>query len=131
MNTMKTYRFLIFVLAIWAGAFPLAGSTGHEAHKKADASAGATSGKLVAASEADAGWLAKARADYPLNECVVSGDEFDGGPMGKPNDFVYRVEGQSDRLVRFCCEDCIDDFNEEPAKYLAEIDTAAKSAKKK
>ena len=130
MKTMKPYRFLIIVLAIAAGAFSSGASTGHEGHKKADASAEAESGKLVAASEADAAWLAKARADYPLNECVVSGDEFDGGPMGKPNDFVYRVEGKPDRLVRFCCKDCIKDFNEEPARYLAEIDAAAKSSKK-
>ena len=35
-----------------------------------------------------------------------------------------RPAGQPDRLVRFCCNDCLDDFQKTPAKFLAMIDTA-------
>lgn len=64
-------------------------------------------------------------AAYPMNTCVVSGDELDGGSMEKPVNYVYKVEGQPDRLVRFCCKDCVRDFKKDPAKYLAMIDAAA------
>ena len=73
-------------------------------------------------------WLAKAIAAYPLDTCVVGGDKL-GGDMGPPVDFVYHQDGQPDRLVRFCCKDCVADFTKEPAKYLKMIDDAA--AKKK
>ncbi|HXA80049.1 MAG TPA: hypothetical protein VNV14_02165 [Opitutaceae bacterium] len=74
----------------------------------------------------DAAWLAKARADYPLNSCSVSGDKFDSGEMkGPPRDFIYSEAGKPDRLVRFCCKGCIKDFNKDPAKYLKIIDDAA------
>jgi len=53
---------------------------------------------------------------YPLTTCVVSGEAFD---MGEPVDFVH--EG---RLVRFCCDGCVDKFKAEPAKFLATIDRA-------
>ena len=39
-------------------------------------------------------------------------------------------EGKPDRLVRFCCESCIKDFDQEPAKYLKAIDEAAAKAGK-
>lgn len=77
----------------------------------------------------DAAWLAKAKAEYPLKTCVVSGEEI-GGDMGDGIDYVYKQDGQPDRLVRFCCKDCVKDFNKEPAKYLKEIDEAAAKAKK-
>jgi hypothetical protein len=86
----------------------------------------AAGGQLVPVSEkTDAAWLAKARADYPLTSCVVSGDKFDGGEMGKQMDFVYKQDGKPDRLVRMCCKDCIKDFRKDPAKYLKGIDDAA------
>jgi hypothetical protein len=65
-----------------------------------------------------------AKAAYPLTTCVVSGDKL-VGDMGGPIDYVYTVKGQPDRLVRFCCKDCIKDFEKEPAKYLKKIDEAA------
>ena len=75
--------------------------------------------------------LAHAVAAYPLDGCVVSGDKFDGGAMGKPKDFIYKTAGQPDRLVRLCCNDCVKDFNKEPAKYLKTLDeaVAAKAGK--
>lgn len=69
---------------------------------------------------------AKAAADdYPLTACVVS-DE----PLGSMGDFVaytHREPGKPDRVIRFCCEGCIEDFRLEPTKYLKKIDAAAKS----
>ena len=77
----------------------------------------------------DAAWLAKARADYPLTTCSVSGDKLDGGDMGQPLDYVYKQAGKTDRLIRFCCKDCLKDFKKDPAKYLKAIDDAAAAAK--
>lgn len=77
----------------------------------------------------DATWLTQAKADYPLKACVVSDEEI-GGPMGEGVDHVYKQEGKPDRLVRFCCKDCLKDFNKDPAKYLKVIDEAAAKAKK-
>ncbi|HEY5550722.1 MAG TPA: hypothetical protein VIK52_02455 [Opitutaceae bacterium] len=127
---MKIQKRVILVLAAVAGILTSGILFANEAHKHGSGDAEHGKGNLVPASKADAAWLKKARAEYPLNECVVTGDEFDGGPMGKPKDFVYRQEGQQDQLVRFCCEDCVEDFTEEPAKYLAEIQAAAKPGKK-
>ena len=75
----------------------------------------------------DAAWLSKERAAYPMDSCAVSGDKFDGGDMGKPQDYVYKQEGKPDRFVRFCCQDCVKDFKKDPAKYLKMIDDAAEA----
>ena len=56
---------------------------------------------------------------------MVSGDELKPGEMGPPIDYVYKQEGKPDRLVRFCCKNCIKDFKKDPAKYLQKIDDAA------
>ena len=69
--------------------------------------------------------LAKAKAAYPLTTCVVSGESLAGGDMGPPVDYVYKQDGQPDRLVRFCCKMCIGKFKKAPAKYLKQIDDAA------
>jgi len=76
----------------------------------------------------DADWFAKAKADYPLKTCVVSGDEL-GGEMGEAVDYVCKQDGQPERLVRFCCKMCIPKFQKDQAKYLKEIDEAAKAKK--
>jgi len=65
------------------------------------------------------------KAAYPLDTCVVSGDKLEGGDMGAPVDYIYKQEGKPDRLVRFCCKNCIKDFKKDPAKYLKMIDDAA------
>jgi hypothetical protein len=67
---------------------------------------------------------AKTAADYPLTTCVVSGDKLDGD-MGAPFDYIYKEDGKPDRLVRFCCKNCVKDFKKDPAKYLKMIDDAA------
>lgn len=51
---------------------------------------------------------------YPLDTCVVSGEEL--GSMGDP--VVIMHEGTE---VRFCCDSCIPKFNKEPEKYLAKL----------
>lgn len=56
---------------------------------------------------------------YPLGTCMVSGDKI-GGDMGKPVDLIFK-----NRLVRFCCPDCVPDFKKNPAKYLKMLDEAA------
>jgi hypothetical protein len=68
--------------------------------------------------------IGKARADYPLKTCLVSGEDL--GSMGEAVPYVHRVAGKPDRVVFMCCEGCIDDFKAEPAKYLKKVDDAAK-----
>ena len=82
-------------------------------------------GQLVPAKDAPADWLAKERANYPLDTCVVSEDSLKGEDMSGPIDFVYKQDGKPDRLVRFCCKDCAKDFKKDPTKFLGEIDAAA------
>lgn len=118
---MKTSLTLILVLA---SATPLALSAA-DAHHQHHGNQPTTSDDSTAA---DASELAKAKAVYPLKTCVVSGEEI-GGSMGEGVDYLYKKEGQPDRLVRFCCKDCLADFNKEPAKYLKLIDEAAAKAK--
>lgn len=77
-------------------------------------------GQLVEPTDKDAAWLAKARAAYPLKTCVISQEEL--GSMGEPTEMIYRVAGQPDRLVRFCCESCFKDFMQDPAAALKRID---------
>lgn len=57
-------------------------------------------------------------AAYPLKTCVISDETL--GEDGPPYDIFYKG-----RLVRFCCDSCLDDFKKDPAKYLAKIDKAA------
>ena len=60
---------------------------------------------------------------YTLTTCVVSGDKL--GEMAPP--YVYEYK---DREIKFCCKDCVKDFNKNPAKYLKKIEAAEKLAKK-
>ncbi len=55
---------------------------------------------------------------YPLDTCVVLGGKLGG--MGKAIDYMHK-----NRLVRFCCANCVKKFDADPAKYLAKIDAAA------
>jgi YHS domain-containing protein len=56
---------------------------------------------------------------YPLNYCLVSGDKI--GEMGKP--VVTNYMGQE---IKFCCPDCIKDFNKNPKKYMKKLAKAEK-----
>ncbi len=63
--------------------------------------------------------------DYPLETCPVSGHKLGG--MGKPEDVV--VGG---RLIRLCCDGCLEKLRASPAHYVAMVDEArAKAAKAK
>ena len=85
----------------------------------------APAGRLVPAKQADAAWLAEARRDYPLGTCVVADEKL--GSMGDATEHVWRVADRPDRLVKFCCDGCIEDFLADPAKALAKIDAAAQA----
>jgi hypothetical protein len=93
-------------------------------------SAVSTPTSTPAATTPDPVWLAKAIAAYPLDTCIVGGDKL-GGDMGPPVNYVFKQAGQPDRLVRFCCQGCVEDFTANPAKFLKMIDdaTAAKAKK--
>jgi hypothetical protein len=118
-SSIKIFTTLAFSVAF--AAFALA----HEGHDKDKADK--ADGSFIKADEArvSAEWLAKAKAEYPLDACMVSEDKLEGGDMGPPVDYVYRQEGKPDRLVRLCCNHCVRDFKKDPAKYLKMIDKAA------
>ena len=77
-----------------------------------------TSGALFAAEKA----APAPKSAYPLTTCVVSDEKL--GEMGKPVEYVYKEAGKPDRVVLFCCKDCVKDFQKEPAKYLKKLDEA-------
>jgi hypothetical protein len=85
----------------------------------------AASANEKAAPQTESEIIAKARAEYPLKTCLVSGEDL--GSMGDAVAFVHRVPGKPDRVVFMCCEGCIDDFKADPAKYLKKLDDAGKS----
>jgi hypothetical protein len=112
---------------ILSGAFVLAVPAFAQSAQQPAGQASARSGKLVPVTEKDAAWAAKARKDYPLDVCLTSDEKL--GSMGKSPEYIYRVDGQPDRLVVFCCDGCEEDFMKEPAKYLAKIDAAKSKGK--
>jgi len=111
---MKNIKFYTLALALAAGAFSL---TSYAAHGH-----GGTPPTEV--TEAQNAWLVKAKAEYPLDTCVVSGEKLETTDMGAPIDYIYKEDGMPDRLVRFCCPKCVKDFKKDPAKYLKKIDAA-------
>jgi len=60
---------------------------------------------------------------YPLKTCAVSNEKL--GDHGKP--YVFTHEG---REIKLCCEDCLDDFKKEPAKYVKKLEEAEKKKNK-
>jgi hypothetical protein len=84
----------------------------------------APAGKLVPITPTEAAWAARAKAEYPTNMCIISDDKL-GGDMGEPIDMIYRQDGKADRLITFCCKDCISEFTENPGKFLQLLDAAA------
>jgi hypothetical protein len=52
---------------------------------------------------------------YPYDTCVVM-DHAKLGSMGDPITRVY--EGQE---VKFCCAPCVEEFEADPAKYMARL----------
>lgn len=113
---MKTKYLLLSLLALAAGFLSSCSDSTHKDDLLA-------AGQLVEPIEKDAAWLAKVRPAYPLKVCVVSGEDL--GSMGDTLERIYRRAGQPDRLVRFCCDGCPDDFAKDPAKYLKQLDNPA------
>ena len=84
----------------------------------------ATVGSAADKPKTDAQLIAEARANYPLKKCLVSDEDL--GSMGEAVAYVHRAAGKPDRVVFVCCEGCIDDFKQDPAKFLKKVDDAAK-----
>jgi YHS domain-containing protein len=59
--------------------------------------------------------------NYPLKTCIVSDESLGDEPV----DYIHKETGKPDRLVRFCCDGCIEDFKADPARYLAKLDSPA------
>ena len=126
MNIKSHLPSLLAAVVIMAATPGSAQPAPAEANKASEASA--SSGQLIRVSDKDAAWAAKERKSYPLNVCVVSDEKL--GSMGKSPEYIYRVDGQPDRLVMFCCSGCEEDFMKAPADHLAKIDAAAKNPSK-
>ena len=54
---------------------------------------------------------------YPLETCLVSGEKLGG--MGPAYDTIH-----NNRLVRFCCDGCVEEFKKDPAGYFLKLDNA-------
>lgn len=64
---------------------------------------------------------AQQRASYPLKTCPVSGQQL--GSMGDPAEMVI-----AGRFVRLCCPPCERRLHEDPARFIAQIDEAWRTA---
>lgn len=62
----------------------------------------------------DAAVIEQQRDAYPLDTCVVSGQNL--GAMGEPAEYVI-----ANRLVKFCCPHCVAKFEQNPARYLSKL----------
>jgi YHS domain-containing protein len=56
----------------------------------------------------------EAAKPYTMDTCLVSGEKLGG--MGKPFEYVH--QGQQ---IKFCCKNCLPDFEKDSAKYLAKL----------
>lgn len=65
----------------------------------------------------DAAVVAQQGDHYPMTTCPVSGEELGG--MGESIDLVY-----AGRLIKFCCEKCVEKFEANPAPTIEKIDAA-------
>lgn len=54
---------------------------------------------------------------YPLTDCPIQGGKL--GSMGEPVNYVY-----NNRLIRFCCKECLPKFLKDPKPTLAKLDEA-------
>lgn len=78
-------------------------------------------GKKKAPRDSAAPPAAESNDDYPLKTCVVSGEPLNAGEFIT---YTHRESGKPDRVVRLCCEGCIEDFRQNPEKFLKKIDAA-------
>ncbi|MGD9418783.1 MAG: hypothetical protein Q7R22_007565 [Verrucomicrobiota bacterium JB025] len=75
----------------------------------------ASSCKEQAAETGAADSAAVAPKSYPLDVCLVSGEEL--GSMGEPVSLIH--DGQE---IKFCCDSCEPKFRKDPAKYLSKLE---------
>ncbi|MBZ0255003.1 hypothetical protein K8I31_03015 [bacterium] len=54
---------------------------------------------------------------YPLETCLVTKQKLTA--MGKPVDVIYK-----NRLVRFCCNNCVAQFEKDPDEYIRQLNAA-------
>lgn len=60
---------------------------------------------------------------YPTTQCLVSGER-----LGSAGDVVEVV--WHNRLVRFCCDACVNEFRKDPAPVIARLDEIVKSTQR-
>ena len=70
----------------------------------------------------DAAIVAAQLPDYPMENCVVSGEPL-GGEMGDP---INHLVGN--RLVRLCCNMCKKDLAADPTTFISKLDEAVAAA---
>ncbi len=92
----------------------------HAGPAQNQAPAHAPAGVLVPVdAKTDATWLTKARVAYPLDRCPVCDDKIEATASSNVPEYIYRVAGKPDRLVRFCNDaECVPSFKKDPDKYL-------------
>src|ERR1017187_3578594 len=67
----------------------------------------------------DKAWLSDARAKYPIDTCVVSGERLDDHAESKRLDIIYREPGKPDRLPPVLCHGCITGFAARAASRIS------------
>ena len=127
MKILAQSSLLVATATLFLAAPAIAQHSGHGDHGKSAAAPAA--GELIKVSKVDAAWLDAARKSYALTTCLVSDEKL--GSMGDATEWVYRAKGQPDRLVKFCCNGCREDFLADPATGLAKVDAAAAKANAK
>jgi hypothetical protein len=80
-----------------------------------DCKDGALKDRAAIVAKIDAAVIAGQKKDYPLATCPISGE-----PLGATA--VDHVHGT--RLVRFCCGDCVKEFQKDPAATNKKLDAA-------
>jgi hypothetical protein len=66
----------------------------------------------------DAAWIGAQRTSYPTAICPVMETEVEA--LGTPVEMLHGI-----RLVRLCCDSCVETFREDPATWLARLDELA------
>ena len=61
---------------------------------------------------------------YPLETCVVTGNKLDGS-MGEPVNVI-----DHNRLLRFCCNMCVAEFEKKREEFLSKLDAAVVAKQK-
>lgn len=69
---------------------------------------------------------AESDAFYPIDFCIVSGNDFDEEGSGMIP-FMYVHDGVS---LKFCCKPCLPKFQKDPQKFLVILDEEIDALKK-